>query len=497
MLLGPKSLIRVGTPRALALMGAAMSVAVAGLVLDFATGQLDPRITFSRPSHATIVDATGKITYAPNNLLLNSATLSTQSVTVNPANYILSFKGTGAVTLSGASTAGPLVGTGAADRVYLKITPTAGSLTCTVSGSVTEAQLEAVTYETTPRTYNATTSAAYYGPRFTYDPVTLAPLGLLDEEARTNLCLYSQNFENVAWPGTNPVTTDATTAPDGTSSADMLTSGNTANQGTYQVVTVTASTAYTFSYYVKLGTMVAANFKMAFYDSTAAAFIASDVVPTQTPTSSGWTRISYAVTTPVGCLSLRVYPFRNSAAVPGTFYLWGAQLEAGFATSLVPTFGTALARSAGSASMTGTNFSSWFNPSEGTFVVEETWLGTTASAFTRIIQLDDGTGSNRIALGSTATGVRALVQVSAVTGADFTVIAGAMPRKSAYGYKNNDVVVSSNGGAVSQDTSVTIPTVNRILFGAADGGVFGAIVIKSIRYYPTRLSNAQLQALST
>jgi len=79
------------------------------------------------------------------NILLNTASLLTQGVIVTATPYTLSFTGTGTVTLSGASTAGPLVGTGAADtdRVSLTFTPSAGTLTLTVSGSVTFAQLEA------------------------------------------------------------------------------------------------------------------------------------------------------------------------------------------------------------------------------------------------------------------------------------------------------------------------------------------------------------------
>lgn len=77
------------------------------------------------------------------NLLTATATLSTQNVTTEAKAYTLSFKGTGTVTLSGTSTDGPLVGTGANDRVELTFTPSAGTLTLTVSGSVTEAQLEA------------------------------------------------------------------------------------------------------------------------------------------------------------------------------------------------------------------------------------------------------------------------------------------------------------------------------------------------------------------
>lgn len=78
------------------------------------------------------------------NLLLNSDTLSTQGVTVTAALHTLHFTGTGTVTLSGASTAGPLVGTGTGEqnRVSLQFTPTAGTLTLTVTGTVSNAQLE-------------------------------------------------------------------------------------------------------------------------------------------------------------------------------------------------------------------------------------------------------------------------------------------------------------------------------------------------------------------
>jgi len=78
------------------------------------------------------------------NLLLNTATLATQSKTVTAVPHTLHFTGTGTVTLTGASTAGPLVGTGTGEenRVSLTFTPTAGSLTLTVSGTVSAAQLE-------------------------------------------------------------------------------------------------------------------------------------------------------------------------------------------------------------------------------------------------------------------------------------------------------------------------------------------------------------------
>lgn len=91
------------------------------------------------------------------NLFLNSATGATQSITVAAQAYTLSFFGTGTITLSGTSTAGPLVGTGANNRVSLTFTPTAGSLTLTVSGSCTNVSLVA---GSVPGPYIPTTSAA-------------------------------------------------------------------------------------------------------------------------------------------------------------------------------------------------------------------------------------------------------------------------------------------------------------------------------------------------
>jgi len=81
---------------------------------------------------------------ARTNLLHTTDTLVTQSYTVTAVPHTLHFTGTGTVTLSGASTAGPLVGTGTGEqnRVSLTFTPTAASLTLTVSGTVSNAQLE-------------------------------------------------------------------------------------------------------------------------------------------------------------------------------------------------------------------------------------------------------------------------------------------------------------------------------------------------------------------
>ena len=138
----------------------------ATLNLNFMTpGALDPLITFTRASTATYFDATGTMqTAAINaprwdydpvslqfrgllledtrvNSLLNSAAPGTQSVTVTAAPWTLSFFGTGTITKSGAAT-GALVGTGP-QRVQQTFTPTAGTLTLTLTGTVINAQIEA------------------------------------------------------------------------------------------------------------------------------------------------------------------------------------------------------------------------------------------------------------------------------------------------------------------------------------------------------------------
>ena len=165
-----------------------VAVPAPSLALDFTVpGTLPPNVTSTRASVGTYFDSTGTMQtasantprwdYDPvslalrgvliedsrTNLLLNSATLGTQSVTTTAVATTLSFYGTGTVTLSGSSTAGPLTGAGAFPRrVSLTFTPTAGSLTLTVTGTVQNAQLEAGAFPTSwiPTTAAAVTRAA-------------------------------------------------------------------------------------------------------------------------------------------------------------------------------------------------------------------------------------------------------------------------------------------------------------------------------------------------
>ena len=95
------------------------------------------------------------------NLVFPSAIATTQTRAVTAKAYILSFYGTGSVVLSGAYT-GTLNGLSNNNRVTLTFTPTAGNLTLTVNGSVTDWQLEAGSNATSliPTTTGAVTRNA-------------------------------------------------------------------------------------------------------------------------------------------------------------------------------------------------------------------------------------------------------------------------------------------------------------------------------------------------
>lgn len=145
------------------------------------------------------------------NWLLNSATLSTQSVSlaVSSITWTLSFEGTGTVTLSGGY-AGSLVGTGVSDRVSLTFTTTtATNVTYTVSGSVTNAQIElgSVANPYVPTT--STPASSSYGPYW------------LDFDGADD-CLSATNWANISPAGGSPSVTIFSGSNFGTGDSDFV-----------------------------------------------------------------------------------------------------------------------------------------------------------------------------------------------------------------------------------------------------------------------------------
>ena len=89
------------------------------------------------------------------NLLTATETLSTQSVTTEATDYTLKFEGAGTITLSGTATGPISAGTHT-------ITCTAGTLTCTVAGTVTRADLRVKRDGSSLPAYQAVTDANTY-----------------------------------------------------------------------------------------------------------------------------------------------------------------------------------------------------------------------------------------------------------------------------------------------------------------------------------------------
>lgn len=235
----------------------------------------------------------------------------------------------------------------------------------------------AVTRTTTPA--YARNSAGVYVPysanTIRYDDILS---GSLIEEGRTNFCLRSSELDNASWtkPADVTITADAITDIFGGSTMDMITCSGAGGGGLFQTITVTASTNYTWSFFARLGTLAASDYKFAVYDVSNAVFIGVNLVPSSTLTTTGTTRVAYTFTTPIGCTSIRVYPLRNSASIAGTVYVGQCQLEAGtFETSPIPTTTAAVARA---ADIMTCDQAVDFGPN-GTMLIE--WTGATAARY--------------------------------------------------------------------------------------------------------------------
>ena len=353
-------------------------------------------------------------------------------------------------------------------------------------------------------------SVAINGPRFDYNPTTLAPNGLLIEEQRTNLVTYSEQFDNAAWSqNVSPtITANIGAAPDGTFTADQITATAT-NSGVFRFFTVSNSTTHTFSIYLKY----ASGGQTALIGCDANPATARLNVNTSTGaiTSPGASLTAYG-SQDVGGGWYRVFGTyvstgtTNSFIVLGTastnsFLVWGAQLEAGaFATSYIPTVASQVTRTADVATMTGTNFSSWYNATEGTM-----YAGVVSAPVANIAQqawyISDNTSSNNIALRRNSGGLAA-VAVNAGGVAQADVSGGAVSASAFYkfaaAYKVNDFAVSLNAGAIATDTSGSIPVVSQLNIGATAAGTqYLNGTIKQIAFYPRRLTNAELQAITS
>ena len=175
---------------------------------------------------------------------------------------------------------------------------------------------------------------------------------------------------------------------------------------------------------------------------------------------------------------------------------------ASFGSSYIKTTSASATRNADVASMTGTNFSSWFNNAEGAVYAEAQSSFLPVSGEVGVFRINNGAGTgNEIRIRYVDRNIAG--QVSASGSETFNQNIPAVNLtfyKIALAYKANDSVFSANGFTASTDSSVTIPSGLTIArFGSSSTGVGGGFLngtIRRIAYYPQRLANAQLVALT-
>ena len=362
--------------------------------------------------------------------------------------------------------------------------------------------------------------------RFDYDPTTLAHKGLLIEEQRTNSIRNNTMVGAVAGtPGTLPTNWARFTS--GTAATAVVGTGSESGIA-YVDVRFTGANTDGISFFMD-GTTghAAANGQTwtgaCYYRLTAGAITNATVNHAVYEANSSGTALastssSLAAVTSAPLAAQRISATRtnNNAStaeeqlaivVAGTgnfdftLRIGLPQLELGaFATSVIPTSGTAATRSADVATMTGANFSNWYNQTEGTFVAEAVTARVVSTAGTGVYSTSNAAANGSVAAfyrGSGATGATVDDVTSQCDMSPTAALAANAVFKSAFAVKANDFAVSGNGGAVSTDTVGTLPAMNQLLIGQKLSAAVLNGHIRRLSYFPRRLSNAELQGLTS
>jgi len=340
-------------------------------------------------------------------------------------------------------------------------------------------------------------------PRFDYNPATLAPKGLLIEESRRNIINFATAIGS--WtinPGVTVVDND-TLSPTGSQNASTISVALGLN-GAYMLAPATNATVYTFSAYVKyvsgnsniyVGNGLSPASAMIYVDLSTGTITSSDPAisnPNIAPFKDGWYRVSGTFTS-TGTTIAAVAGTVNG----GKFGIWGVDIEAGaFPTSVILTSGSGLTRNNDIVSMTGTNFSDWYNANGGSFVFEGSALSTLGFAY--LVLASDNTNTNRFGAYKSGAAVSGFVASSGGTQMEITgsSIVANVPFKMAVAAQANSGNFSFNGSIGTNDTTLVMPTVNQLTIGSFQNVSPLNGHARAVRYYLPRLINAELQAFS-
>lgn len=349
-------------------------------------------------------------------------------------------------------------------------------------------------------------SAGSNALRIDYDPITRACKGALIEEQRTNLVLQSAAFDNASWTKSSiVVTADQIAAPDGTTTADLLTKTATAFAAASQAITATALANYVQTVYFKAGSLSNAALRIICGTSDFGCDInlsaGTSALRTNVGTGGliavqnmggGWYRAGLWMQAPTAStLTAYFYSGNTGDAIAGTVYAWGAQLEAAaFPTSYIATTTATATRAVDDLRVT--TITPWSNSSASTLAAEvdvATFANfptaindiTTAAAFL----LFDGSGHTRTNDGTTNL-------TTANTGTAGAVV------KSAVAFSSGLRRVGMGGGTVVVD-AVSNPffTAGVRLGDYRAGGNSLNGHFRRLRYWPRALVAAELQQATT
>jgi len=358
-------------------------------------------------------------------------------------------------------------------------------------------------------------------PRIEYDADGTVK-GLLIEEQRTNDIRDSSNLTSSTWiKGVSVTSTTDSTAPDSTNTAyyisnvdgyrDLLKENTVplnervmsvyAKAGEYHwlyMLSTNSSGYWASQSFDLLNGEVGTSYRIGTPSNLTDAKIE--------PVGDGWYRCSVkGDATNTSSIAFMVgdtdsIPWSTTFGTAGGLYLCAAQVEAGaFPTSYIPTSGATATRAADIASIPVADFG--YNSDAGSVLVEAQRFGT--NNYPRSVMIDAGnTHVKGIGLGAWGTNTSLtgyIVANGSVQAAMDTGNAGTSAFKNSLAYKENDFAASRDGNTVITDTSAVVPTgltTLRLGRNAVEAQFLNGH-IKSIKYYPRRLSNTQLQELTT
>ena len=334
-----------------------------------------------------------------------------------------------------------------------------------------------VTRATTARRVNSSgliESVASNVPRLDYTDSTCP--SILVEGQRTNLAKYSDDFSNATWAKTRcTVTSNATTAPDGTLTADklILSVDNNTHFIQQSGISVTAQ-IYSATVYAKKGEydtvrLLLANLwtspnPNAIFNLTTKSIVSTQNVTAKiTELKDGWFKLDITATINAiagGNAFFSIFGGNNGTVNlvgDGTsgIYIWGAQLEAGAnATSYIPTTTASVTRNADVISKTG--ISSLIGQTEGTIFADVNIkrIGIPTRTFTNLTN----TTANFINLSFLNTNVLR-VTIRANAGTQYNVSTSALPigrYKLAGTYKAGELKLYVNGVLIGTNTNASV-----------------------------------------